>query len=161
MYYLVVFATVWLSIAYFILNLWLSGNNKWLLGSSVKHSRRISLDLNDAERIVLENDVESAHAHNPNCSYWDCFDVYRCGEKLTVYVYPLVDYVQIEHQHKKQGTLNYMSKEFFEILRAIIESPFYTANPKDACIFIPTIDILNLNNIKDSLVVKALASLPQ
>lgn len=152
--------TLWLGIVYLVASGTANGGANWLLGPSIEHNDRISMDLADAERMVLENDAELARAHNPNCSYWDCFDVYRCGEKLSIYVYPLVNYVEANDLNDEHGTMQYLSQEFFEVLKIIIESPFYTADPKEACIFVPSIDILNLNKAKDGLVAKALASLP-
>lgn len=153
--------TVWLGIVYLVVSGTASGNSNWLLGSVGERNDRISLETSDADRLVLETDAELARAHNPNCSYWDCFDVYRCGEKLSIYVYPLVNYVESSDRSEQHATMKHMSKEFFEILKIIIESPFYTADPKEACIFVPSIDILNLKRQKDGLVAKALATLPQ
>lgn len=149
----VICLAIWLFVIYFIF-----GN--WFLNSSNDRIDRISLELTDVEKIVLDNDAELARGHNDNCSYWDCFDVYRCGERLTIYVYPLVNYMDANDVNEEHGTMRYLSREFFEILKIISESPFYTADPKEACVFVPSIDTLNLNRAKEGLVAKALASLP-
>ncbi|CAK9814560.1 sotv [Anthophora quadrimaculata] len=53
-----------------------------------------------------------------------------------------------------------ITKEFYQILTAIISSKFYTPNPYEACIFIPSIDTLNQNRIKLQEVSQALKTLP-
>lgn len=145
--------TLWIGIVYLIFG-------GWLFGASTDRNGRISLELTDVEKLVLEHDAELARGHNDNCSYWDCFDVYRCGENLTIYIYPLVNYVDAGDDRGQYGTMKHFSREFFEILKTITESPYYTANPKEACIFVPSIDTLNLNRASDKVVAKALALLP-
>ncbi|XP_021701317.1 exostosin-2 [Aedes aegypti] len=139
-------------------------------GSSVSEAdgERLSLDLVDIPQIVLDKDVELARARNRNCSYWDCFNVYRCGqrgltggteeqqERISIYVYPLKEYV--DGDTRKQAFQ--LTKEFYTILKTIVNSPYYTANPNEACLFVPTLDTLNQNRIDVNLVGKALASLP-
>lgn len=148
-YYLIaICVAIWIAIIYILV----------LISSFTRSSnlnQRISLDLNAVEVLQLQSDAELTRAHNGNCSFWDCFNVYRCGEKMSIYIYPLVDYVEDE-----QSTLSVMSKEFFEILKIIIESPYYTSNPNEACILVPSIDMLNLKRIDLGLVAKALATLP-
>ncbi|KYN07271.1 Exostosin-2 [Cyphomyrmex costatus] len=53
-----------------------------------------------------------------------------------------------------------MTKEFYQILNAIINSKFYTPNPYEACIFIPSIDTLNQNRLRLQEVSQALRTLP-
>lgn len=51
------------------------------------------------------------------------------------------------------------SKEFLQILETVVNSEYYTANPENACIFIPPIDTLNENNLRKDKIAQALASL--
>lgn len=98
---------------------------------------------------------ELSRTRNPNCSIFDCFNVYRCGShqnKISIYIYPLTEY-----SDDKKST--FITKEFYQILKAIIKSPYYVSNPNEACLFVPSIDLLNQNLIDKSLVEKALASL--
>lgn len=127
------------------------------LNSSVK-IKRVTLDLSDIPETVLLEDAELARARNGNCSYWDCFNVYKCGhrdqDRIAIYVYPLQNYVDTN------GLPAFtLTQEFYLILKAITESQYYTPNPNEACIFVPTIDILNQNLVQPNLVAKALASL--
>ncbi|EDS37928.1 exostosin-2 [Culex quinquefasciatus] len=161
-----------------VLLVWFGGGS-----SSEGDSERLSLDLVDIPQIVLDQDAELARARNRNCSYWDCFNVYRCGkrsvgggggglgggvpgsaggsgqeqqERMSIYVYPLKEFVD-GGSHKQAFQL---TKEFYTILKTIVDSPYYTANPNEACLFVPTLDTLNQNRIDVNLVGKALASLP-
>lgn len=113
------------------------------------------LDLNNFRHLRFDKDAELARRRNPNCSFYDCFNVYRCGNhqnKVTIYVYPLTEF-------SEDKSATWISKEFYKILKTLINSPFYTSNPKEACIFVPSIDLLNQNLIDKNLVGKALASL--
>lgn len=151
-YCVAVCIAIWIAIIYVI-----------IISSPITHANerneRISLDLENVEKLRLEKDAELARRRNENCSYWDCFNIYRCGERLSIYVYPLIDYYDAEKPDSK-SSLAILSKDFFEILKIIIESPYYTSDPKEACILIPSIDTLNLKRIDPSTVAKALASLP-
>lgn len=151
-YCVAVCIAIWIAIIYII-----------IISSPITHANerneRISLDLNNVETFRLEKDAELSRRRNENCSYWDCFNIYRCGERLSIYVYPLIDYYDADKPEAK-STLAVLSKEFFDILKIIIESPYYTSDPKDACLLIPTIDTLNLKRIDASTVSKALATLP-
>lgn len=144
----------WLAIIYIV-----------FISSSISRANdrnhRISLDLTDVEKYHLDLDAEQTKSHNENCSYWDCFNVYRCGERLSIYVYPLQDFVdETVKGVAAESTLSVLSREFFEILKVIIESPYYTPDPKEACVLVPSIDTLNLNRIDPQIVAKALATLP-
>lgn len=152
-YCVAVCIAIWIAIIYVIII-------SWPTTHANERNERISLDLNDVDKIQLEKDGDVSRQRNDNCSYWDCFNIYRCGEKLSIYVYPLLDYSDADDPNAK-SSLAILSKEFFEILKVIIESPYYTADPKEACLLVPSIDTLNLNRINPSTVAKALASLPQ
>lgn len=94
------------------------------------------------------------------CTYWDCFNIYRCGrtghDRISVYVYPFKKYVNENGLAATDG----ISREFYTILQTIVESKYYTSNPFEACIFVPSIDTLNQNRINLNLTSAALKSLP-
>jgi len=95
-----------------------------------------------------------------NCSFFDCFNIYRCGlehnDNFKVYVYPMAKHVDPE------GTPigRKMSKEYRSMLSAIIGSKYYTRNPEEACVFVPSIDTLNQNRFRVKETSQALALLP-
>lgn len=129
--------------------------------SNVIHSNfKINLDLDNLPNYFV-NSEDLIEITNKNCTFWNCFDVYRCGRKtesgrISVYVYPFYNYVD-----KNGKKINFpMSKEFYLIIKTIVNSPYYTSNPNTACIFIPSIDTLNLLNVDYIAVSKTLTSLP-
>lgn len=93
-----------------------------------------------------------------NCSYWDCFNVYRCGrgghEKITIYIYPLRN-IQTEFG----APVSRYSREFYLVLDTIKRSKYYTPNPEEACLLVPSIDTLNQNTFSSKHVGQALQSL--
>lgn len=120
-----------------------------------EHEEKNVLDLNNFRHLRFDKDAELARNRNPNCSFYDCFNVYRCGNhqnKVTIYVYPLTEF-------SEDGSKTWITKEFYKIMKTLIDSPYYTSNPNEACIFVPSIDLLNQNLIDKNLIGKALASL--
>ncbi|KAJ9582478.1 hypothetical protein L9F63_003171, partial [Diploptera punctata] len=110
--------------------------------------------------VVIPSDAPLSEGRNPHCSYYDCFNVYRCGQrgsnKIQVYVYPLRKYVD----ERGIPVGSQMSREFYFILQTIVESKYYTPNPEEACILVPSIDTLNQNRFRTMETSIALASLP-
>ncbi|XP_043256356.1 exostosin-2 [Colletes gigas] len=131
-------------------------------GNTQKHSvhNAISLDdLNSLHLEILNTDSSMADTTNSSCTYFDCFNIYRCGSqgnKLLVYVYPPKMYVDTSGR----PITSQMSKEFYQVLSSIISSKFYTPNPYEACIFIPSIDMLNQNRLKIHEISQVLKTLP-
>jgi glucuronyl/N-acetylglucosaminyl transferase EXT2 len=123
--------------------------------------QHISLDdLDRVPEVVIATNAPLAEGRNPHCSYYDCFNVYRCGHtgsnKIQVYVYPMRKYV--DERNIPVGSQ--MSREFYFILQTILESKYYTPNPEEACILVPSIDTLNQNRFRVMETSEALTSLP-
>lgn len=121
----------------------------------------ISLDdLNGAPEVVVYQDAPVSSPRNPRCSYWDCFNVYRCGNKganrIQVYVYPYQRHV--DESGIPIGGM--MSKEMYSILETILGSRYYTPDPTQACFLVPSIDTLNQNRFRPRPTSQALKSLP-
>ncbi|KAI8421961.1 hypothetical protein MSG28_009868, partial [Choristoneura fumiferana] len=99
------------------------------------------VNLDRSGPVEVLKDSATAGVRNANCTYWECFNVYRCGRgghnKITVYIYPRTDY------HTPEGPISKFSREFYVILDTIRHSKYYTANPQDACLLVPSIDTLN------------------
>nr|CAG4646058.1 EOG090X01LY [Macrothrix elegans] len=53
-----------------------------------------------------------------------------------------------------------ISKEYYSMLKAISSSIYFTPNPSDACLFIPSIDLLNQNKVHSKDIGKILSTLP-
>lgn len=96
-----------------------------------------------------------------NCTYYNCFDVYRCSHsssgKISVYIYPLIEFVDEDDVPITKK----ITEEFYNLLLALKKSEYSTNDPNKACILIPSIDLLNQNRIGTKGVAKALASLEQ
>ena len=107
---------------------------------------------------VIQNTSIGADTQK-NCTYYTCFDVYKCSHthtgKIGVYIYPLVEYVDQEGVPITRK----ITQEFYDLLRAIVSSKYYTSDPSQACLFIPSIDLLNQNRIRAPDVGKALSTL--
>lgn len=115
------------------------------------------LESNEVVQIINSSNVTE---RNSSCAFHTCINVYRCGyndeTKVRVYIYPIKQYLN------EAGTsiTALMSREFGEILQTIVDSPFYTADPDTACLFVPSIDLLNQNRIFTKETGKVLSSLP-
>ncbi|XP_012279069.1 exostosin-2 [Orussus abietinus] len=130
-------------------------------GNSQQNTFYAAITLNDIESLpteVLRPDLPLADATNLSCTHFNCFNVYHCGSrgnKLLVYVYPLKTYVD----ETGKPITGQMSKEFYLILEAVVNSEFYTPNPHEACVFVPSIDTLNRNRLREEDISRALKKL--
>lgn len=125
------------------------------------------LSIKDASVELLTPGQRPAQVRDVNCTFWDCFDIYACGNhpvhehKIGVYVYPIQNYVNVLHgDHRPAFQL---TREYYAMLEAITKSDYYTPNPRDACIFVPSIDMLNQAMLDDDelkLAGQALNALP-
>lgn len=120
--------------------------------------RQLSLDsLENIPEVTIKSTASTSKPWDPQCTYYDCFDVYKCRpDKIKVYVYPLKKYVD----ENGIPATSQISREFYFILKSITESPYYTANPEEACIFIPSFDTLSQSRFRIKETSQALASLP-
>lgn len=109
--------------------------------------------------ISIKRNSPIGEPRNSKCTYYDCFNIYRCGQrdhKIQVYVYPLKNFVDEHGDHVGPR----ISLEYYKILKTIVNSKYYSPNPEEACLLIPSIDTLNQNRLRLHEVSQALASLP-
>ncbi|XP_023293809.2 exostosin-2 [Lucilia cuprina] len=126
------------------------------LKNDLKYYNKISLDFNDITEVRLAESADRSKERRHNCSIWTCVDPYRCGhDRISIYVYPLVEYIDASSGAEAAP----LTQEFYQILSTIVKSPYYTSNPNQACLFVPSIDLINQNNVNIDLVNRALASL--
>ncbi|XP_037806952.1 exostosin-2 [Lucilia sericata] len=126
------------------------------LKNDLKYYNKISLDFNDITEVRLAESADRSKERRQNCSIWTCVDPYRCGhDRISIYVYPLVEYIDASSGAEAAP----LTQEFYQILSTIVKSPYYTSNPNQACLFVPSIDLINQNNVNIDLVNRALASL--
>lgn len=88
-----------------------------------------------------------------DCSMSKCFDYKQCrGRPFKVYVYP--DSAGADKKH---------SVIFGKILDAIRSSRFFTSNPREACLFVPSLDTIDRDELSkdfDSSVAGRMSKLP-
>lgn len=121
---------------------------------------KISLDnLENIPESLILKDSPTSNSRNYRCSFYDCFNVYRCGRKgldqISVYVYPMRKFIDENGQQLSPQ----LTKEFYAILKTIVNSKYYTPNPKEACILVPSIDTLNQNRLRLKEISQALGLL--
>ncbi|XP_064489627.1 exostosin-2-like isoform X2 [Ornithodoros turicata] len=115
--------------------------------------------LDQSPRVVVHSSSPVAEPRDETCTHFTCFDVYKCGHtgpRVTVYVYPIFRYVD-EHGNV---LAQQPSREFMELLDDIQQSEFYISDPTKACLFIPSLDLLNEGTINPKGISQILNSLP-
>ncbi|CAH3150733.1 unnamed protein product [Pocillopora meandrina] len=113
------------------------------------HNREIQVDqqrlcfLDEEDEFKLHDKVgfrhERAAATRTTCTMETCFDRTKCLSDFKVYVYPTQPGEKISPLYGK-------------ILKVLKESIFYTDDPKKACLFIPSVDTLDRDNLSEDYV---------
>nr|XP_020465783.1 exostosin-2 [Monopterus albus] len=132
---------------------------------SIESTADWSLDkrsVHDAPLIHLPVSSPIPERGDLSCRMHTCFDVYRCGynpkNRIKVYIYPLQRFVdEVGVPISSIG----LSREYNDLLGAISDSDFYTDDVTRACLFIPSIDVLNQNSLRIRETAQALAMLPR
>ncbi|XP_071816775.1 exostosin-2-like [Apostichopus japonicus] len=117
-------------------------------------------DWNSLPEVRILESAPLSPKGDTDCNYYTCFDVYRCSyetNRISLYVYPMKKYLH----ESGQPILQQISREYYDILTAISESEFFTSDPDKACIFVPPLDLLNQNTLKEEKVGQILAQLPR
>lgn len=160
-FFIFLLIVIFLSFGFLVISLLINFSGRFIHGYSTKLEEISLTNFDNLPEIIVGKNTLVTNSHNYRCSYYDCFNVYRCGHKgldrLTVYVYPLRKYVDdssISIEPK-------MSKEYFYILKAIINSRYYNPNPEEACILVPSIDTLNQNRLRVKEISQTMGTLPQ
>lgn len=153
-YYIALFSIVLLGlIATGMFQFWphsIESSNEWTVEKRSIH---------DVPVVKIPADSAIPERGDLTCRMHTCFDVYRCGfnpkNKIKVYIYPLKKYVD-EYGMPVSHTI---SREYNELLTAISDSDFYTDDVNRACLFVPSIDVLNQNTLRIKETAQALAQL--
>ncbi|KAJ8396673.1 hypothetical protein AAFF_G00015110 [Aldrovandia affinis] len=130
---------------------------------SIESSADWSVDkrsVHDAPLVRLPVSSPIPERGDLSCRMHTCFDVYRCGynpkNRIKVYIYPLQRYVdEVGVAISSTG----LSREYNDLLSAISDSDFYTDDVTRACLFVPSIDVLNQNSLRIRETAQALALL--
>lgn len=120
----------------------------------------VNLEKSGVPVVEIKSDAPLSESRVSNCSYWDCFNVYRCGrgghDKITIYIYPLKEYLT-EDGHP----ISQLSREFYIVLDTIKRSRYYTSEAEEACLLVPSIDTLNQHRFASKHVSRTFQSLEQ
>lgn len=124
---------------------------------------------NSLSKFVKSATVSRSLRWKSSCRFHSCFNISRCTlnteDKILVYVYPQMHYkftVSL-NQSAKQTIIYepYMSREYEEAINTVINSPYYVPAASEACVFLPSLDILNQRTVNTSLHSAILQTLPQ
>jgi len=125
----------------------------------IQHFPLTFYNIHDLPVKILPASTLNELPRDPKCSHYDCFNIYKCGHrdqtKIQIYVYPLYHY-----DDEAGNSVTSISIEFFKILKTIVNSPYYTPNPDEACILVPSIDTLNQNRLRVKDISRVITSLP-
>uniref|UniRef100_A0AAZ3P381 Exostosin-2 n=1 Tax=Oncorhynchus tshawytscha TaxID=74940 RepID=A0AAZ3P381_ONCTS len=132
---------------------------------SIESTADWSLDrrsMHDAPLIQLPVSNPIPERGDLSCRMHTCFDVYRCGynpkNRIKVYIYPLQRFVD---EGGVPISSTGLSREYNDLLSTISDSEFYTDDVTRACLFVPSIDVLNQNSLRIRETAQALAMLPR
>lgn len=122
----------------------------WYFGGY--HLRNHSYELSEIEELpgyIVMNNVESGYhigrrqiiqyEDKKNCRMETCFDFSKCKDDFKVYVYP-------------QEDSSVPSPSYSKLLNVLLESRYYTADPREACIFVLSIDTLDRDRLSNDYV---------
>ena len=82
---------------------------------------------------------ENTATHYDRCTMVDCFDLSRCFSNFKVYVYPPNSATKSSFLYKR-------------IIRVIKNSRYYTEDPDKACLFVPSLDTLDRDQLSNEYV---------
>ncbi len=71
------------------------------------------------------------------CRMDTCFDLSRCRNGFKIYVYP---------------DDNFLTPSYKKVLGALRDSQYYTEDPSEACLFVPSIDMLDRDKLSSDMV---------
>lgn len=92
------------------------------------------------DEFILQDRIEfQSERATVRCTMETCFDRTKCLNGFKVYVYPIQNGEKI-------------SPLFGKLLKVLRESRFYTDDPQKACLFIPSVDILDRDNLSEDYV---------
>ena len=91
-----------------------------------------------------------------NCHHYNCFNVYKCGGSHKKALVHIPQPFSIIKDSKEVSPP--LTRDYIDILEAIVNSEFYTENPKEACVIIPAFNLINEAQLDPMLTSKSLAS---
>ncbi|KAJ8979882.1 hypothetical protein NQ317_017505 [Molorchus minor] len=120
----------------------------WYFGGyHLRHSEEIIFDIEALSEYVNIDEIETGYLFErrqrsydeKHCRMETCFDFGRCEKDFKVYVYP-------------QEDSSVSSPSYLKLLNVLLESRYYTADPKEACIFVLSTDTLDRDRLSNDYV---------
>lgn len=146
-----------LSIVVFFALIWLLSQND--LNSS--NSKNNGLDNLIVRTLLSDKTLPLASVQNCRMPFNECFNIYRCAynreNRINVYVYPFTKYLDAYGVQISPD----ISREFYDLVKALKESVYYTSNAEKACLIVPPIDMLNQRRLDVKNVGRILSNLPR
>ncbi|XGW10081.1 hypothetical protein V3C99_011950 [Haemonchus contortus] len=103
-------------------------------GDSTRDESRVSFsEGSQYEEVLLQREGPS------ECAMHSCFDYTKCSSKLKVFVYPDIEELPPSEVYRK-------------ILTAVRESQYSVSDPKDACLYIISVDTIDRDKISENYV---------
>uniref|UniRef100_A0A673ZB78 Exostosin-2 n=1 Tax=Salmo trutta TaxID=8032 RepID=A0A673ZB78_SALTR len=128
---------------------------------SIESTADWSLDrhsVHDASLVGLPVSNPIPERGDLSCRMHTCFDVYRCSYNPKNRIKVRLRFVdEVGVPISSTG----LSREYNDLLSAISDSEFYTHDITRACLFVPSIDVLNQNSLRIRKTAQALAMLPR
>lgn len=135
--YLLVFVVAFLTIWYFG-------------GYHLRHKPSIPFDTEQLSSYVNLNNIVTGYTIGREgritqndakvlCRMETCFDFSKCEKDFKVYVYP-------------QDETNTPSPSYLKLLNVLLESRYYTSDPKEACLFVLSVDTLDRDRLSNDYV---------
>ena len=120
--------------------------------------RRIKMQL---PRVIDINKQAPVTKTRMDCRFHSCFDIFQCkpqfNGQLKLYVHPNT---RFDDSSKKDifGSYTY---EFLKMLDGLRNSKYTTQNQSEACLFIPSLDLLSEESLDAKLAALSLSSIPR
>ena len=112
-----------------VLNTFLSEDPREVSGHALKAPRFVAVALTEGAEVSTPNE---------RCTLSRCFDVARCRHgNFKVYVYPDAEGRKVSPIYQK-------------ILRVLRSSSYYTSDPAEACLFVPSWDTLDRDKLSEN-----------
>jgi len=161
------------------LALWILADLFWIPGrAQTAGSHQSGVDTQDGIDELLDSfidpparfiDLDQRDVFSPDddqeikgCTHYTCLDIYSCTtgvdsphKKMLVHVPPSVAFLVDGGKSGNKPAIPSPSKEFLQVIQAIVESGYYTTDPAEACIFVPALDLLSESRVDSSEVASA------
>lgn len=102
------------------------------------------------------------HGHRAQCRFHLCFNLSQCVFSMTDIIGVHVgEWREFRRQETPSVLRPEVSQEYEELLEAVRGSRYYESDPTQACVFIPSVDMLRQETVNAKVMEMVLNSLPE